>query len=387
MDEMDRVTVIAPVNIAVIKYWGKRDEKLILPINDSVSVTLDTSIMCAKTSVCFGPEFTENEIWLNGVKTSFSNPRLVNVLDKIKNIAATQRSVDNAVLSWKVRVCSENNFPTAAGLASSAAGYACLVTALAKLYKIKTDVSVLARIGSGSACRSVFGGFVRWHAGVNADGSDSIATQIADSTHWPEMKALILVVSDIKKHTSSTVGMMNSVNTSDLLKYRAKYTVPRRTEEISEAILKKDFAKFAELTMKDSNQFHAVCLDTYPPCVYMTDVSHKIVEIIHAYNDMCGELKVAYTFDAGPNACLYLLDKEVPTLLKLIKYLFPTSNLDFVIGLGDVDGGDCKFLNSFPIQPQAKDIIKYVIHTKVGKGPEFVTSHLLDKKGNPLNVK
>ncbi|XP_014357725.2 diphosphomevalonate decarboxylase [Papilio machaon] len=386
MDEMDLVTVIAPVNIAVIKYWGKRDEKQILPINDSVSVTLDTSIMCAKTSVCFGPEFTENEIWLNGVKTSFSNPRLVNVLDKIKNIAATQRSVDNAVLSWKVRVCSENNFPTAAGLASSAAGYACLVTALAKLYKIKTDVSVLARIGSGSACRSVFGGFVRWHTGVNADGSDSIATQIADSTHWPEMKALILVVSDIKKHTSSTVGMMNSVNTSDLLKYRAKYTVPRRTEEISEAILKKDFAKFAELTMKDSNQFHAVCLDTYPPCVYMTDVSHKIVEIIHAYNDMCGELKVAYTFDAGPNACLYLLDKEVPTLLKLIKYLFPTSNLDFVIGLGDVEG-DCKFLNSFPVQPQAKDIIKYVIHTKVGKGPEFDTSHLLDKKGNPLNVK
>ncbi|XP_013140774.1 PREDICTED: diphosphomevalonate decarboxylase [Papilio polytes] len=387
MDEMDRVTVIAPVNIAVIKYWGKRDEKLILPINDSVSATLDTSIMCAKTSVCFRQEFTENEIWLNGVKTSFSNPRLVNVLDKIKKIATAQRSVDDAVLSWKVRVCSENNFPTAAGLASSAAGYACLVTALAKLYKINTDVSVLARIGSGSACRSVFGGFVRWHAGVNADGSDSIATQIADSTHWPEMKALILVVSDIKKHTSSTIGMMNSVNTSDLLKYRAKYTVPRRTEEISEAILKKDFAKFAELTMKDSNQFHAVCLDTYPPCVYMTDVSHKVVEIIHAYNDMCGELKVAYTFDAGPNACLYLLDKEVPTVLKLIKYLFPTSNHDFVIGLGDVDGGDSKFLKSFPIQPQAKDIIKYVIHTKVGKGPEVVTSHLLDKKGSPLNLK
>lgn len=387
MDEMDRVTVIAPVNIAVIKYWGKRDEKLILPINDSVSATLDTSIMCAKTSVCFRQKFTENEIWLNGVKTSFSNPRLVNVLDKIKKIAAAQRSVDDAVLSWKVRVCSENNFPTAAGLASSAAGYACLVTALAKLYKINTDVSVLARIGSGSACRSVFGGFVRWHAGVNADGSDSIATQIADSTHWPEMKALILVVSDIKKHTSSTIGMMNSVNTSDLLKYRAKYTVPRRTEEISEAILKKDFAKFAELTMKDSNQFHAVCLDTYPPCVYMTDVSHKVVEIIHSYNDMCGELKVAYTFDAGPNACLYLLDKEVPTVLKLIKYLFPTSNHDFVIGLGDVDGGDSKFLKSFPIQPQAKDIIKYVIHTKVGKGPEFVTSHLLDKNGNPLNLK
>ncbi|XP_068618136.1 diphosphomevalonate decarboxylase [Battus philenor] len=387
MEKSEIVTVIAPVNIAVIKYWGKRDEKLILPINDSVSVTLDTSIMCAKTSVCTRPEFTENEIWLNGVKTTFSNQRLINCLEKIKSIAVSQKSVDAAVLTWKVRVCSENNFPTAAGLASSAAGYACLVTALAKLYKIKTDLSVLARIGSGSACRSVLGGFVRWHAGVKADGSDSLATQIADYTHWPEMKALILVASDNKKHTSSSIGMMNSVNTSDLLKYRAKYSVPKRTEEISGAIINRDFAKFAELTMKDSNQFHAVCLDTYPPCVYMTDVSHKVVEIIHAYNDMCKELKVAYTFDAGPNACLYLLDKEVPKVLALIKHLFPSSNSEFVVGLQNDEIVDTAFLNSFPIQPQPKDVIKYVIHTQVGKGPEEVFSHLLNQNGSPLNIK
>ncbi|CAK1586770.1 unnamed protein product [Parnassius mnemosyne] len=386
MDPLNRVTVVAPVNIAVIKYWGKRDEKLILPINDSVSITLDTSIMRAKTTVCSQPDFSENQLWLNGIKTSFTNPRLLNCLEKIKHLAADQQSVDPAVLSWKIHICSENNFPTAAGLASSAAGYACLVIALAKHYKIKTDLSILARIGSGSACRSVFGGFVRWHAGVESDGSDSRATQIADSSHWPEMRALILVVSDNKKHTSSTIGMMNAVKTSDLIKYRAEYCVPKRTDKMCEAILKKDFVKFAELTMKDSNQLHAICLDTYPPCVYMTDVSHKVVEMVHAYNDMCGEIKVAYTFDAGPNACLYLLNADVPRVLTLIKHLFPSSSSDFVTGLGDVEETETEFLKSFPIQPQTEDVIKYVIHTKVGKGPEIETSHLLNEKGYPLNV-
>lgn len=387
MDRIEIVTVIAPVNIAVIKYWGKRDENLILPINDSVSVTLDPNIMCAKTSVCMRPEFSENEMWLNGIKTSFSNPRLINCLEKIKSIAASQQSVDANVLKWKIHICSENNFPTAAGLASSAAGYACLVTALAKLYKIETDLSVLARIGSGSACRSVYGGFVRWHAGVNPDGSDSVATQIVSSSHWPEMRAVILVVSDNKKHTSSKIGMMNCVKTSELLKHRAEYTVPKRTQKIIRAILNKDFANFAELTMKDSNEFHAVCLDTYPPCVYMTDASHKVVEIIHAYNEMCGELRVAYTFDAGPNACLYLLENEVPRVLALIKHLFPSSNVDFVVGLGDVKSPKLEFLNTFPIQPQEKDVIKYVIHTKVGNGPEEVHSHLLNPQGFPLNIR
>lgn len=87
--------------------------------------------------------------------------------------------------------------------------------------------------------------------------------------------------------------------------------------------------------MKDSNQFHAVCLDTYPPCVYMNDISHSVVEFVHKYNIMCGQTKVAYTFDAGPNACLYLLEDEVPDVISLINVIFPTSytNEEYLKGI------------------------------------------------------
>lgn len=379
----DIVTVVAPVNIAVIKYWGKRDEDLILPLNDSVSGTLDTSIMCAKTSVCARAEFKEDEIWLNGKKESFSSPRIRNCLKEIKARALAEKCVSDDFLQRKVHVCSENNFPTAAGLASSAAGYACLVVALAKLYKVKSNVSSIARLGSGSACRSVYGGFVRWHAGTSPDGSDSIATQIVDSAHWPDMRALILVVGDAKKKTSSTIGMKTSTETSELIKHRIKYCVPQRTEDIIEAIKNRDFPKFAEITMKDSNQFHAVCLDSYPPFVYMTEVSHMIIELIHKYNELFGT-KIAYTFDAGPNACLYLLETEVPKVISLIKHAFPSSNPDsFITGLKfDEEILDPQLTS---IKPQAKDLIKYAIYTKVGEGPTEVTdgSHLLNDKGLP----
>ncbi|CAH0400779.1 unnamed protein product [Chilo suppressalis] len=384
----DIITMVAPVNIAVIKYWGKRNEELILPLNDSVSATLDTNVMCAKTSVCVSPNFLEDEIWLNGVKESFSNERMQNCLREIKVRATVEKSVDDVFLSWKIHVCSENNFPTAAGLASSAAGYACLVSALAKVYKIKSDVSSIARLGSGSACRSVYGGFVRWHSGVKIDGSDSIAVQIADKSHWPEMHALILVVGDTKKKISSTKGMRISTKTSDLFQYRIQNCVPKRTEDICEAILAKDFVKFGEITMKDSNQFHAICLDSYPPITYMNDISNKIIELIHKYNNFHGEIKVAYTFDAGPNACLYLLQNEVPKILPLIQHIFPSSNPDtFVTGLPT----HCEMINTNLLelfaQSNQKDLVKYVIHTKVGDGPAEVTdgSHLLDESGWPIN--
>lgn len=87
--------------------------------------------------------------------------------------------------------------------------------------------------------------------------------------------------------------------------------------------------------MKDSNQFHAVCLDTYPPCIYMNDISHIIVDFVHKYNRMCGDIKVAYTFDAGPNACLYLLEDQVQDVLSLINVIFPSTiaNDEFLKGI------------------------------------------------------
>lgn len=114
--------------------------------------------------------------------------------------------------------------------------------------------------------------------------------------------------------------------TSELIKYRVEKCVPQRIHSMTQAIRDRDFSKFAEITMKESNQFHAICLDTFPPCVYMNDVSHAITNYVHWFNQLEGETKVAYTFDAGPNACLYLLEKNVKRALSFINHAFPNDN-------------------------------------------------------------
>lgn len=207
---------------------------------------------------------------------------------------AQERSSNLSILNYKLHICSENNFPTAAGLASSAAGYACFVYTLASLYGLENEeLTAIARLGSGSACRSIYGGFVQWQKGELADGSDSIAVQIATASHWPEMHLLILVVSDERKKVGSTVGMRLSIENSELLKYRASECVSKHIDQMTQAILNKDFATFGELTMRESNQFHAICLDTYPPCVYMNDQSHSVSRFVHKYNEAAGRVRVS----------------------------------------------------------------------------------------------
>lgn len=385
---MSTVTCIAPVNIAVIKYWGKRDESLILPTNDSISASLDTDQMHAKTTVMISADFKEDCIWLNGREENIKNPRLQNCLKEIRKRSQLPDYMNN----WKIHVCSENNFPTAAGLASSAAGYACLAVALAKLYKIEGDISVLARFGSGSACRSIMGGFVRWHMGTDEHGTDSLAKQIAPASHWPEMRILVLVVDDKRKKVPSAIGMKRSLETSDLLRHRITSVFPDRADRMQRAIIEKDFKTFAELTMKDSNQMHAVCLDTYPPCVYMNDVSYSVVNLVHSYNDATNDTKIAYTFDAGPNATLYLLEKDVPALVGVLDYFFPPPEnvtVEYKRGL-PVEGikPSQSLLEKLDVQKRPLGHFKYIICTKVGNGPKCLTSvqdRLLDGQGMPVN--
>ncbi|KAF7988385.1 hypothetical protein HCN44_000958 [Aphidius gifuensis] len=384
---MNIVTCVAPVNIAVIKYWGKRDEKLILPINDSISASLDTKQLCAKTTVMASCNFKTDRIWLNGREESMDNPRLQNCLQQIKKRAQLSLEMKN----WHIHICSVNNFPTAAGLASSAAGYACLASALAKLYNIKGDISDIARSGSGSACRSVYGGFVRWYMGSDPQGTDSIAKEIVPSNYWPEMRILILVVNDSKKKVSSAIGMKNSVETSELLKYRANKCVPERVELMQQAIIDRNFDKFAELTIKDSNQMHAVCLDTYPPCSYLTDVTHSIIDIVHAYNDAVNCLKVAYTNDAGPNTVLYLLEKDVPSVLGIIDYYFPQNdNSNYIRGNApEIIKPSAELIEKINRDKQLPGKLKYIIHTQIGEGPMYIDDpkeHLLDTKGHPIDL-
>uniref|UniRef100_A0A0K8R5E9 Diphosphomevalonate decarboxylase n=1 Tax=Ixodes ricinus TaxID=34613 RepID=A0A0K8R5E9_IXORI len=292
---------------------------------------------------------------------------------------------------WHLHICSMNNFPTAAGLASSAAGYACLVKSLGTLFHVKGDLSAIARRGSGSACRSMYGGFVAWLKGLRQDGEDSVAKQIAPENHWPQMRIVLLVVSDVKKDTGSTQGMELSMLTSSLLEHRATKVVPQRMKDITEAIVNRNFHKFAEITMQESNQLHAVCLDTYPPIRYMNLVSWDIVHLVHRYNRYYGTNKLAYSFDAGPNACLFMLEDSLSEVLSIVQHAFPSSlgNSDFFRGAPAVRSKPpVELLEYLNITPQP-DAIKFSIVTHVGCGPVSLDDpeeHILDIHGFPADL-
>ncbi|XP_073411043.1 diphosphomevalonate decarboxylase isoform X1 [Dendrobates tinctorius] len=385
---MKKVTCTAPVNIAVIKYWGKRNEKLILPINSSLSVTLHQDQLKTTTTVCASREFTEDRIWLNGKEENISHPRLQSCLREIRRLARKRRSSgeDGAsrVLNYKVHICSANNFPTAAGLASSAAGYACLVYSLAKLYGVDGELSEIARQGSGSACRSMYGGFVQWVMGEREDGKDSLAQLVEAETHWPELRILILVASAEKKHVGSTAGMQTSVETSPLLKFRAESVVPGRMVEMIDAIKKKDFEAFGQLTMKDSNQFHATCLDTHPPIFYLNQVSQSIIGLVHRYNAHYGQTKVAYSFDAGPNAVLFTLEPTVNEFVEMVKRSFPPEcNGDpYLKGLSVAPAPLSQELLSAVETDVSPGAVRYVIVTQPGPGPMESQDLSLDLLGS-----
>lgn len=308
------------------------------------------------TTIAASKSFDKDQLWLNGREVEI-NGRGLTCISEIRKIAQDRYDPTTGELlvrkedwpHYKLRICSINTFPTGAGLASSAAGLACMVATLAKLFCAKEEypgqLTAIARQGSGSASRSMFGGFVKWIKGDKPDASDSIAVQIADENFWPEIRAIVLVVSDKEKDTSSTSGMETSRKTSPLLQYRASEVVAGRLTEIENAFLRKDFETFGRLTMQDSNQFHAVCLDTFPPIFYMNDVSKSIIKLVHAFNEHAGHIQAAYTFDAGPNAVIYTLDKvtiwstflsfnnDTPSFIYLFLFLY-----HLVRGAAAVDG-------------------------------------------------
>ncbi|CAO1623238.1 unnamed protein product [Sympodiomycopsis kandeliae] len=422
-----QATCSAPVNIAVIKYWGKRDTKLILPTNDSLSVTLDQdhlrSVTTARADASFGTLSGGNvdgqaleRLWLNGVEEQVGDSgRLRTCIDEMRKLRREKEQQDSSLpklSDFGLRICSENNFPTAAGLASSASGFAALVYTLGSLFELQPEIdnsqlSRIARQGSGSACRSLFGGFVAWQGGAKADGSDSLAVEVAPREHWPDLQALICVVSDAKKGTPSTAGMQRTVATSPFLQHRIKEVVPQRMIDISRAIQAREFDTFAAITMADSNNFHATCLDTTPPIFYMNDVSRSIVQLIEELNrasEEAGKGKLAaYTYDAGPNAVLYAPKENIALVLQLIRHYYPNADFDDtfdLLGKGvnashrgaqspvELPSGLPASFNSNVIPVHEAGSVRRLIHTQVGRGPTKMDNSeaLLNQQGEPLRL-
>ncbi|KAF1820167.1 MVD1, mevalonate pyrophosphate decarboxylase [Dissoconium aciculare CBS 342.82] len=382
--QVHRASTFAPVNIAVIKYWGKRDAKLNLPTNSSLSVTLSQDDLRTHTTASCSSTFDRDSLTLNGSDQDISGARTQACLQELRQLRQEVEQKDGSLpklSEFRLKIVSENNFPTAAGLASSAAGFAALVRAIANLYELPatpTELSRIARQGSGSACRSLMGGYVAWEKGERADGLDSVAYEVSPASHWPNMQALILVASAEKKDVSSTSGMQQTVASSALFAHRADEVVPKRMKAMEKAVHEQDFEAFAVLTMKDSNNFHAVCLDTQPPIFYMNDTSRAAVRVCESLNAASpdGKPLCAYTFDAGPNAVIYYLAENEEQVAGTFKNI-----------LGDKtgwEGARGQKVNKAGALPQGTEVaaevlqkgISRVILTAVGDGPKKTDEHL-----------
>lgn len=304
---LKRVTVIAPSNIAIIKYWGKRgDEKLNLPLNSSLSITLDEQLsVITRISL-----HDKDEIIINNKVLSANEMREYagRVIQKFRSIASKD---------FHVKVESNAKFPINAGLASSAAGIAALTFGLNELLELNLplkELSKIARLGSGSACRSMFGGFVIWERGVRDDGEDSYCYQLFPKDYWKELVDIIVIVSEEEKKVSSRRGMMRSVETSELMECRLKF-IEKTFNEVIDAIRNKDEKKFYYYVMRHSNSMHAVILDSWPSFFYLNDISLKIMEWIQDFG------KAAYTFDAGPNPHIFTTERNVKEIIEFLSTL------------------------------------------------------------------
>ncbi|GAA6022685.1 hypothetical protein JCM11491_000566 [Sporobolomyces phaffii] len=387
-------TCTAPVNIAVVKYWGKRDTKLILPTNSSLSVTLSQDDLRSRTTARALADTTTtggDRLWLNGHEEEIApGGRTATCLAELRALRAEFEAQDAQLArlsTFPLHIASENNFPTAAGLASSASGLAALVHTVATLYDLEslgvstTALSRVARQGSGSACRSMFGGYVGWDLGEKDDGSDSGAYEVAPVEHWPDLDAVILVVSDKKKGTASTAGMQRTVATSKLLRHRITDVVPKRMAAIEHAIRDRDFDAFARETIADSNQFHAVCLDTTPPIFYLNDVSRAIIQLVEELNRAsvaAGHgLVAAYTYDAGPNAVLYVQRKHTDDVVATVLEYFP-QQADPRAAQGATPRSSLppQGFNAGVIPKHDVGAVSRIIRTKVGDGPRVLDSHV-----------
>ena len=308
---MSKSTWLATPNIAVVKYWGKRDSVINLPYNGSVSVTMDETVS-TRTTVEFLPTLPCDSFSLNGKAAKPGETlRVSRVLDSVRSAAG---------MRLRARVASENNFPTAAGIASSASGFAALACAAADAAGMRAtsrQLSLFARMGSGSACRSVIGGFAEWKMGGKKDGSDSYAVQITPASHWPSIRNVIAITDAGRKLVGSDVGMQLTVAGSALYKERLR-KMPLLIRQMKSAILARDLPSFLSLTMKESSNMHAVMLDSAPPIMYLNDISREIMRKVHSFNEEAGEIEAGYTFDAGPNAHVYTTERNARSIARML---------------------------------------------------------------------
>jgi diphosphomevalonate decarboxylase len=289
--EKGPAAVYAPANIALVKYWGKRDEALNLPVTGSLSISLGP--LGSHVELARGAGGAD-AVWLNGQPL----PADGSFAKRARAYLDLFRPAPDFFFDVKAR----NTVPTAAGFASSASGFAALAKAVDGLFGwglAPRELSILARLGSGSAARSLEDGFVEWRAGTAADGMDSFAERL-DAT-WPELRVGAVVLCADEKPVGSREGMKRSVETCEF--YREwPGRVAKDLAALKAAIARKDFAALGGIAEANALAMHALMAATRPPIVYALPETVAALRKIWAARE--AGLALWFTMDAGPNVKL-----------------------------------------------------------------------------------
>ncbi|EPJ44563.1 MAG: diphosphomevalonate decarboxylase [Osedax symbiont Rs1] len=302
LDAKDRAEAFAPSNIALCKYWGKRDLELNLPVNSSLSISL--AHLGSRTTISHSTSGVD-QVKLNNKVLPLDSVFSGKVLAFVKLFRRQQQV--------PLLIDTHNNIPTAAGLASSASGFAALMLALDDFFNLHLDKQVLsafARMGSGSASRSIFSGFVRWDMGSAADGMDSCA--VALSQQWHTLRIGLIKVASSQKPVDSSSGMNRTIASSKLYS-----SWPEQAAEdlftIENAIDSQDFDALGCCAEQNAMSMHATMLSAWPPLVYWLPESLAVMQQV--WRLRAAGIAVYFTMDAGPNLKL-LFEAESQKVLE-----------------------------------------------------------------------
>lgn len=304
----DSATARAHSNIAFVKYWGNRDQGLRLPANASISMNL--ADLHTTTTVEWNSELHVDTLTINGAAANeTARTRVEKHLDALRARFETDRFA---------RVDSRNNFPMGTGIASSASAFAALTTAACAALGAEIserELSILSRLGSGSAARSIPSGFVKWQAGDSHEAS--YAESFAPADHW-KLVDLIAIVSREHKRVGSSAG--HETAASSIFQPARVATAAERIASVSSAILRRDFESFAETVEADSNLMHAVMMTSKPPLFYWEPLSLAIMEGVRGWRQD-ENLMVCYTLDAGPNVHCICADSDADAVAARLREL------------------------------------------------------------------